>query len=63
MDTYDFYFAVMDGDEIYSVECVRLYGPSHKYLDACRPQYEKEGFTIRPATREEYRAKNWRKVA
>lgn len=61
MHGYDFYFAVMNGGQVKSVEQVRLYGPSDVFLESRRDVYRKDGFTLRPSTKEEYRAKNWEK--
>ena len=58
---FDFYFAVEKAGDTHSIEEVRLYGSSEKYLAARSPQYAKDGFLIRPATREEYRAYRWKK--
>lgn len=60
---YDFYVAVMKGGAVYSVEQVRLYGPSDVWMAASAPIYQKDGFTLRPSSQEEYRARNWRKTA
>jgi hypothetical protein len=56
---YDFYFRVNGKGESH-VRHVRLWGSSEKYLDSVRPQYKKEGFALSPATRDEYRAANWK---
>lgn len=60
---YDFYVAVMKGAEVHSVEHVRLYGPSDAWISARAPVYERDGFTLRPSSYAEYRARNWRKAA
>lgn len=58
---FDFYFAIEKDGEIHSIEEVRLYGSSDKFLAGRRQTYAKDGFVIRSSSREEYRAHHWKK--
>lgn len=61
---YDFYYRVTNratGKK--NVHHARLHGDSETFLESRRPQYEKEGFDVAPATEKEYRETNWRKAA